>query len=63
MSDPSGIRNRPRDQNRREAEVSGQKLGDSLPCDTCDVSGPLIAQANASSRLDPQGRATRGSSY
>ena len=43
MSDPSlgGIRNRPRDQNRREPEVSGQKLGDSLPCDTCDVSGPL----------------------
>ena len=43
MSDPSlrGIRNRPRDHNRREAEVSDHKSGDSLPCDTCSVSGPL----------------------
>ena len=43
MSDPSlrGIRNRPRDHNRREAEVSDHKPGDSLPCDTCAVSGPL----------------------
>jgi len=42
MSD-SSLRgtNRQRDENRREAEMSHQKLGDGLPCDTCAASGPL----------------------